>query len=103
MNTNDPIELLFKGMEKIGPGMQSVPQNIALAENTEYKVRSTYTLPREAWVQGYYDILEPRAKSFVDHPDVSVRDFAAETLRKIDIFERSENSYGYVFYVLQRT
>ena len=102
MKTYDPIKLLFKGMEKLGPGMQSVPQNIALAENAEYKVSSTYTLPRETWVQGYYDILGPRAKALVDHPDGSVRDFADETLREIEIFECSEDSYGYVFYVLQR-
>ena len=102
MKTYDPIKLLFKGMEKLGPGMQSVPQNIALAENAGYKVSSTYTLPRETWVQGYYDILWPRAKALVDHPDGSVRDFTDETLREIEIFECSEGSYGYVFYVLQR-
>jgi hypothetical protein len=28
--------------------------------------------------------------------------FATETLQEIEIFERSEDSYGYVFYVLQR-
>jgi hypothetical protein len=54
-------------------------------------------------VEGYYDILEPRAKALVDHPDLPVRDFATETVREIEIFKCSEDSYGYVFYVLQRT
>jgi hypothetical protein len=31
-----------------------------------------------------------------------VRAFAAETMREIEIFGLSEESYGYVFYVLQR-
>ena len=53
-------------------------------------------------MEGYYDVLEPRAKSLVDHPDASVRDFAVETIKEIEIFRRSEDSYGYVFYVLQR-
>ena len=28
-------------------------------------------------------------------------DFAVEIIREIEIFEQSEDSYGYVFYVLQ--
>jgi len=51
---------------------------------------------------GYYDILGPRARSLASHPDASVRDFAAETIREIEIFESSEDSYGYAFYLLQR-
>jgi trans-aconitate methyltransferase len=84
------------------PDMQPVRQNVAVAESAGYKVLDTYALPKETWVDGYYDILEPRAKALVDHPDPSVRDFAVETVREIEIFGRSEGSYGYVFYVLQR-
>ena len=82
------------------PDMQSIQQNIAVAENAGYKLLTTYTLPKEAWVEGYYDILEPRAKDLVDHSDPTVRDFAIETVKEIEIFECSEDSYGYVFYVL---
>jgi hypothetical protein len=53
-------------------------------------------------VDGYYDILAPRTKALLDHPETSVRDFAAETAREIEVFQCSEDSYGYVFYVLQR-
>jgi SAM-dependent methyltransferase len=84
------------------PDMQPVTQNIAAAENAGYKVLDTYTLPKEAWVEGYYDILEPRAKALVNHSDPSVRDFARETVQEIEIFRTSEDSYGYVFYALQR-
>ncbi len=84
------------------PDMQSVGHNVALAESAGYEVLTTHTLPRQAWVDGYYDILAPRAESLLDHPDPSVRSFAAETVREIEIFGRSDDSYGYVFYVLQR-
>ncbi len=83
------------------PDMQSVPQNIELAEKAGYKIFNTYTLPAEAWIEDYYDILEPRAKSLVNHPDQSVRDFATETIREIETFRISDGSYGYVFYILQ--
>ena len=83
--------------------MRSVEQNIATAEESGYELFNTYTLPNEAWVKDYYDVLEPRAKSLVSHSDVAVRDFAVETLKEIETFKISEDSYGYVFYVLRRS
>lgn len=83
------------------PDMRTADDNRTIAQDAGYNVLSTHTLPRETWVDGYYDILEPRAKKLVDHPDKSVRDFAAETLEEIRIFDSSEDSYGYVFYVMQ--
>ncbi len=84
------------------PGMRSVRQNTLTAEGAGYKVLTTYTLPEDAWVEGEYDVREPRARSLGEHPDSSVRDFAAETINEIAILRRSEDGYGYVFYVLQR-
>lgn len=84
------------------PDMQSLQHNLAVAANAGYRVLTTHTLPREAWVQGYYDLLEPRAKALINHPDAAVRAFAVETVKEIEIFHASEESYGYVFYVLQR-
>jgi len=85
------------------PEMQSVAQNIATAEEAGYRIFNTYTLPEEAWVKDYYDVLEPHAKSLVNHTDIAVRNFAVETLKEIETFEISENTYGYVFFVLQRS
>jgi len=84
------------------PDMHSVRENEVLAARADFKVLGTHTLPREAWVDGYYDTLAPRAKALLDHPAQSVREFAAETVREITIFEESEDSYGYVFFLLQR-
>jgi SAM-dependent methyltransferase len=84
------------------PDMRSVPHNRAVAERAGYNVLTTYTLPRLDWVEGYYDILAPRAKALLDHPAPSVRGFAAETVKEIEVFQCSGDSYGYVFYVLQR-
>ena len=85
------------------PEMRSVEQNIATAEGSGYELFNTYTLPNETWLKDYYGVLEPRAKSLVSHSDVTVRDLAVETLREIETFEISEDSYGYVFYVLRRS
>jgi trans-aconitate methyltransferase len=96
----DPVKEFFK-LEY--PEMQSVPQNIAIAEEAGYKIFNIHTLPQEAWVDGYYDVLEPRAKSLVNHSDVAVREFAVATLKEIETFKISEDSYGYIFYLLQRS
>ena len=84
------------------PDMRSVQDNIEVAERAGYKVLTTHTLPGQAWVEGYYDVLAPRAAALADHPDPSVRAFADETVKEIEVFHSSEDSYGYVFYVLQR-
>lgn len=84
------------------PDMRSLEQNAASAEVAGYRVLRTLTLPPETWVDGYYDVLEPRARLLLRHPDPAVRALAELTLREIETFHRSEGSYGYVFYVLQR-
>lgn len=84
------------------PDMRSVDQNRVIAQDLGYQVLAAHTLPKETWVEGYYDILEPRAEALVDHSDTAVRDFAAEMIEEIRIFGCSEDSYGYVFYVMQK-
>jgi trans-aconitate methyltransferase len=83
------------------PGMHTVPQNIEMARSAGYEVLTTYVLSRETWVEGYYDILKPRARGLLNHPEAPVREFAAGMTHEIEIFDLSENSYAYVFYVLQ--
>ena len=85
------------------PDMRRVVENVATAERAGYSLLATHVLPDETWVAGFYDVLEPRAKRLMDHEDAQVRGFAEETLQEIDVFRRKEGSYGYVFYVLQRT
>ena len=98
-NAPAPVKAFF---ETGYPDMRSVQENITVVRDAGYTLLSTHTLPRDAWVDGYYDILLPRAKDLLDHPDSSVRDFAADTVREIEVFALSEGSYGYVFYLLER-
>ena len=100
----DKIPDVVREFFRLGyPEMQSVEHNIATAEKAGYKIFNIYPLPKEAWVKDYYDTLEPRAKSLVRHSDIAVRDFAIETLKEIGTFKDAQDSYGYVFYVLQRS
>jgi len=84
------------------PDMQSVPDIVTCSESAGYKVLGTHTLPADAWVEGYYDVLEVRAQALARDPSPQVRDLAAETIKEIEVFRASEGSYGYVFIALQR-
>lgn len=84
------------------PDMRSVDRNISIAHDQGYEVVATHVLSRAAWIEGYYEILEPLAKSLLHHPVKGVRNFATETLKGIRIFDCSGDSYGYVFYVMKK-
>ena len=96
-----PADVL-KFFESEYPDMQSTDENLLAIQDAGYRVLGTHTVPKETWVEGYYEILEPRAQALLGHADESVRSFAAETVEEIRIFACSEDSYGYVFYVLQK-
>ena len=100
----DDIPIEVRQFFKVAyPDMRSADENRATAHDVGYNVLRMHTLPKKAWVEGYYDILEPRAKLLLNHPDASVRDVATATIEEIRIFGCSEGSYGYVFYVMQKT
>jgi len=44
------------------PDMRTFDENLMVAEDAGYNILATYTVPRETWIEGFYDILEPRAK-----------------------------------------
>lgn len=84
------------------PDMKTVPAIRRLVETTGYRLLTTHTLPPAAWVEGYYDLLGPRAHALLGHEDPAVREAASDIVKEIQIFERSEGSYGYVFFALER-
>lgn len=84
------------------PDMRTVDENLSIARAAGYEVIATHLLSKAAWVDGYYDKLEPLANSLLQHPEKAVRAFAAQTLEGIRIFDSAEDNYGYVFYVLRK-
>ncbi len=84
------------------PDMRSVDETLSVIRQTGYDILGTHTLPGSAWTEGYYDILGPRARALLNHPDESVRAMAAGTMEEIRVFDRSEGSYVYIFLILQK-
>ena len=85
------------------PDMRTADENAAIARDAGYEVLASRILPAYSWVDGYYDVLGPRADSLLSHPDPDVRRFAEGMLREIEIFRLAEGNYGNVFLLLRRT
>jgi SAM-dependent methyltransferase len=98
---SDVPKAVEKFFEAGYPEMQAHERNIADARDAGYELIATHTLPDAAWVDGYYDVLRPRATALLTHPKPKVRELASETLKEIEMFEKAEDSFGYVFYALR--
>ena len=84
------------------PAMQTDSQNRSCCEQAGFAVLGTHTLPESAWREDYYDVLKLRAEKLATHSDAAVREFADGMLEEIAVFAESDDSYGYVFYILQQ-
>lgn len=84
------------------PDMRTVSQNLDIAHDVGFEVLDRHVLSRAAWLDGYYDKLEPLASSLLEHSEEAVRTFAQETLNSIRIFHLAEGNYGYVFYIMKK-
>lgn len=98
---DDPPALARDFFEGGYPDMRTIPASVELAHASGFRCLESFALPDHAWVDGYYEVLEPRATALLDHAGEAVRDFAQDAIREIEVLRRSEGSYGYVFFVLQ--
>jgi hypothetical protein len=84
--------------------MSDIDGNVRRVFSAGYKPLATYVLPSDAWWTDYYDPLERR----IDLLDERYRgdDDALAELRaarkEIELFRRFHDSYGYVFFAMER-
>ena len=100
--TGEPPEVARRYWQVGYPTMGTVDANVAAAEECGYAVIDVFTLRRASWVEGYYDHLAPRAEALAGHADPLVRQLVAETREELALFDAAGDSYGYVFYLLER-
>ena len=100
--TDRPPEIARNFFAAAYPAMATEDSNCRSAETAGLAVLDTFVLPHSAWTEGYYDLLEPRARELLKHANPPVREVAREALAEIEVFRVAGASYGYVFYLLQR-
>ena len=86
------------------PAMNSIEDNISLAEKCGYSIASHFTLPADAWTTDYYGPLESRIKMLRskygnNKEAIQVLD---DSQLEIDVFRKYSEYYGYEFYILEK-
>ncbi|WP_373371458.1 SAM-dependent methyltransferase [Stigmatella ashevillensis] len=85
------------------PTMGTLASNTAVAREAGYQVLDTFPLPPSAWWDEYYGPLRERMDML--RTEAASNPALAEAIssmqREIDLYERSEGAYGYVFYLLR--
>ena len=99
---NDPPPAARRFWQSSYPTMATVGENLRTAETSGFRCSSTHILPKSAWMEGYYEELEVRARNLIEHQDAMVQSLATGTLEEIALFRTAGDSYGYVFYILER-
>jgi hypothetical protein len=84
--------------------MSDIDGNLQRVSDAGYNPLTTSMLPPEAWWRNYYDQLERRINLLADKyrgdDDAIVELNAARD--EIELFRRFYDSYGYIFYAMER-
>lgn len=81
------------------PGMGTEATNIGIARELGWEVIQSFQLPRQDW----WDYFEGVARQCQQHRgDESLSETIAAMEDEIDLYRRTGESYGYVFYILRR-
>jgi ubiquinone/menaquinone biosynthesis C-methylase UbiE len=85
------------------PDMETLEDNLKLINSHNYKLIDNFPLPKSAWLDNYYLPLEAsliKAKEKYKDNQL-VNQFIAQNQKEIEIFRLYNNSYNYVFFLLQ--
>ncbi len=90
--------------EKNYPAIDTVENNLQIAQSVGYNNIGHFTLPEAGWWDGYYGPMEENLKRLrVEHQgNESALAKIASTQEEIDLYRNFADCYGYVFYVLQK-
>lgn len=94
-----PSERARGFFSKAYPAMRDIDAATVCLERHGWEVLETHTLPRAAWFEGLYDVLEPRATALATDEDPDLRALATGLLEEIDVFRGCPDEYGYVLHV----
>ena len=86
------------------PGMRTVEENLEIVRAAGYRDIGHFVLPPSAWWEGYYTPQEARIAMLRDkyRDDVEAIQLLDESQLEIDLYRKYSDSYGYVFYSMQK-
>ena len=92
-------------LDKVYPDIRSADQVCRIAAASGYRVIEHFNLPESAWWDDYYTpMLERLQKLKLKNSGVTeAEEVYAACEEEVEMFRRHSKSYGYSFFVLQRT
>lgn len=102
--TDDPAAEAREFWAEAYPPMKTIPQNLLIIEECGYSLLGHFILPESSWWDGYYRPVEIRLRNLRDKyaADPGALEMINSEQQEIDLFRAYPESYGYVFYVMQR-
>lgn len=87
------------------PEIDTTANKLKILEKNGYSSIEHFTLPVECWTKYYFDPLEKVIPHFKEKygSQPMVKEFIAETLNEIHLFNKFKKYYGFVFYIAKKT
>lgn len=99
--TNERPEEIAQFWKDAYPGIDSIPNKVAIMQNAGYVPVATFILPENCWVDNFYMPQEKAQEVFLDK--YAGNDFAeglmANERREAQLYAKYKEYYGYVFYI----
>lgn len=101
---SDPPSEIKAYFDRVYPDIRTVDEVCRMTIECGYKVIDRFNLPDSAWWDDYYTPMLERMKQLkVKNAGIAeAQDLYAECEVESDMFRRYSNSYGYVFFILQK-
>jgi ubiquinone/menaquinone biosynthesis C-methylase UbiE len=89
--------------QKMYSGIDTIENKLKQLENSGYKIIDNFILPKNCW-NNYYEHIKNKNGTFLEKwkNKKEAVDFANEGIFEIEIYERFNKYYGYVFYIAQK-
>ncbi|WP_455210811.1 class I SAM-dependent methyltransferase [Kaarinaea lacus] len=103
--SSPPPAPLVQYLESEYPDIKTVPANIELIKTEGFQLLSHFTLPKSAWLDGYYLPIETelsRLKKKYQGNEVALQHFDVMST-EIAYYKQFSDHYGYEFFVMQKT
>jgi ubiquinone/menaquinone biosynthesis C-methylase UbiE len=90
--------------EKEYSEIDNIENKLKQLENNGYKILSHFTLPNNCW-ESYYEPIKNKIKAFLQKWGNSKEaiDFVNGEIKEIELYEKYNQYYGYVFYIAQKS
>ena len=101
---DNPPKEVFDFFQRIYPGMKTMEEHLEMIKQSGYKILGYFPLPEDAWWEFFYKPLKKRLPGlkirFKDNP--KAMDMLADNELEIEMYEKYNQWYSSVFYIMQK-